>query len=121
MLLNQDVDHVSILVHSPPEVMPLPLDVHEEFVQVPDISQPSLPAPQSAGVFGSELPTPLPDGLVGDDDASLRQEFLDVPEAQREPVVKPDGVTDDLRRESVSVVAASIGFHPLSLLGTGSS
>jgi hypothetical protein len=37
--LNQDIDHVSILVHSPPEIVPLALDIHEELVQVPDVSQ----------------------------------------------------------------------------------
>ena len=60
--------------------MPLSLDVHEEFIQMPDVSQPSLPTPEISGVLRSELPTPLPDGLVGDDDSSLRQEFLDVSE-----------------------------------------
>jgi hypothetical protein len=32
MLLNEDVDHISILVDSPPEIVTLALDVHEEFV-----------------------------------------------------------------------------------------
>jgi hypothetical protein len=119
--LNQDVDPVSVLVHCPPEVMPLPLDVHEELVQVPDVPQPSLSTLELLGVLGSKLLTPLPDGLIGDDDASLRQELLDVPETQAESVVKPHCVTNDLRGESVSVVAASIVIHPPSLPGSGSS
>jgi hypothetical protein len=32
MPLNQDVDHVSILIHGPPEKIPASLDVHEELV-----------------------------------------------------------------------------------------
>ncbi len=82
VLLNQDVDHVSILIHSPPYIVPLPLDVHEELIQVPDVPQPSLLTPELLGVVWTELPPPLPDGLVGDRDSSLRQEFLNVPEAQ---------------------------------------
>jgi hypothetical protein len=121
MSLNQDVDHVSILIDGPPEVVPLALDIHEELVQVPDVSQLPLPAPEPPGVAWAELPTPLPDRLVGDDDSSLRQEFLNVSEAQAEAVVQPDGVTDDLRRKPVSAVAASIGIHQPSLPGPGSS
>ena len=48
--LNQDIDHVSILIDCPPEIVPLPLDVHEELIQVPDVSQPPLFAPEFPGV-----------------------------------------------------------------------
>jgi hypothetical protein len=119
--LNKDIDHISVLIHSPPEKMPVSLDVHKELVQVPDVSQLSLPAPESPRVVWAKLPTPLPDGLVGDDNPPLRQEFLNVPEAQSESMIHPNGVTDDLGRKSVSVVAASIGIHQPSLLITGSS
>jgi hypothetical protein len=119
--LNQDIDHVSILVHSPPEIVPLSLDVHEELVQVPDVSQPSLPAPEISGVVWTELPTPLPDRLVRDDDSSLRQQLLDVPETQAESVIQPDSVPDDFGRKSVSAVTVRIRFHPRSLAGIDSS
>jgi hypothetical protein len=72
-------------------------------------------------VLRSELPTPLPDGFVGDDDPPLQQEFFDVAEAQTEPVIQPDGVTDDLRWESESVVAVRFAIHQRSLGETGSS
>jgi hypothetical protein len=101
--------------------MPLPLDVHEELIQVPDVSQPSLPTPETPGVVGPKLPAPLSDGLVGYDDSSFRQKFLDVSEAQRESMIEPDGMTDDFGRESVSVVATSLGFHHPILQRSGSS
>lgn len=50
--LYQDVDHVSVLIDSPPEIMPLSLDVHEELIQVPDVSQATLPTPEIPGVPG---------------------------------------------------------------------
>ena len=53
----------------------------------------------------TEGPTPLPNRLVGDGDAPLGEEIFSISEAQTEPVVEPDGVTDDFRRESVAVVA----------------
>jgi hypothetical protein len=115
MPLNRNVDHVSVLVHSSPEKMPLALDVHEEFIQMPDVSRPSLPTPEPSCELRPELPAPPPDGLVGDRDSSLRQESLDVSEAQSESIMEPDSVTDDLGRESVSVVTTTTGFHRPSL------
>jgi hypothetical protein len=121
MFLNKDVDHVSILIHGPPEIVARPLDVHEELIQVPDVAETTLPSPELSGVEWAELPTPLPDGLVGDYGSSLRQEFLHVPEARRESMVQPNGVTDDLGRKSVSAVASFMGLHQPSLPYTDSS
>ncbi len=38
----------------------------------------------------------MPNGLIGDDDASLGQQILCVAEAGTETEIEPDGVTDDL-------------------------
>jgi hypothetical protein len=37
---------------------------------------------------------------VGDHDPALQHHLFDVAEAEREPVVQPDTVTDDLRRKT---------------------
>ena len=121
MFLNEDVDHIPILVHGPPEIVPLALDVHEDFIQVPHVSQTTLATSKHPRVLRSELPTPLPDGLVGDDDSALRQEFLDVAEAQGESMVQPNAVADDFAREPVAAVAIRIRFHPRSLVEVASS
>ncbi len=93
----------------------------EDLVQVPDVSQPSLPTPEIPGVVGPKLPAPLSDGLVGYDDSPFRQKYLDVSEAQRESMIEPDGMTDDFGRESVSVVATSLVIHHPILQRSGSS
>jgi hypothetical protein len=59
----------------------------------------------------TEPPTPLPNSLVGYGDAPLSEEIFGVSETQTEPVVEPDGVTDDLRGESVAVVAGGVARH----------
>ena len=41
--------------------------------------------------------TPLPGGFIGDDNAPLREQVSDVPEAESEPKVQPHRVADDLR------------------------
>ena len=48
--IDQNVDDVAVLVHGPPQILPLPLDGQEEFVEVPRVAQATSPAPQSSRV-----------------------------------------------------------------------
>jgi hypothetical protein len=79
--LEEDVDHITVLVNGAPEIVLLPPNVHEEFIQVPRIAQPTLATLERTSVHGTELQTPQSDGLVSDDDPPLCQEILDVSEA----------------------------------------
>jgi hypothetical protein len=119
--LDQNVDHIAVLVDRTPEILTLASNGDEELVQVPRVAQPTFSPLQPAGVIASELPAPLADGLVGDGDAPLRQEVLHVSQAQAKPEIEPDGVADDLGREPVSVVARSWRAHPGSLPATPST
>ena len=119
--LEQDVDHVAVLVNGAPEIVLLTPNVHEEFIQVPRITQATLSPLEPTSILGTELPAPLSDGLVGDHDSPLCKELLDISEAQAEAVVEPDGVADDLRGISVSVVAGGVVIHPASLPGPTST
>ena len=92
--LNQDVDHVAVLVDGPPEIPQATLDVHEQFVQVPRVAQAPLPAAEDPGIRRTEPPTPLPNRLVGHGDAPLSEEIFGIAEAQTETVVEPDGVME---------------------------
>ena len=101
--------------------MPLAPDLHEDFVHMPNVTQPTLVTPEPSSVLGAELPTPLPDGLVGDGDSPLREEFLNVAKTQGEPVVQPDAVTDDFARKPEASIGLGMRFHPRSLAGPGLS
>jgi hypothetical protein len=118
MLLNENVDHVTILVDSAPEIVPLAPDVYEQLVQMQDVSPSTLPTSQVASVVQSELLTPLPNRLVGDDNSTFRKEVLDVSEAQTESVIQPNRVTYDLGRKPVSVVTTRFAVHHQSLAGS---
>jgi hypothetical protein len=37
--LNQDVDHIAVLIHGPPEIVLLSIDSNKDFVQMPFIRQ----------------------------------------------------------------------------------
>ena len=45
------------------------------------------------------------DGLIGHQDLALRQQILDIAEAQSEPDIKPDRLLHDFGRESVAAIA----------------
>ena len=71
--LEQDVDHVAVLVDSTPEIVLLTPDAHEEFIQVPRIAQVTLSPLEPTRILRTELPTPLSDGFVGNQDPPLCQ------------------------------------------------
>ena len=95
--LDEDVDHVAVLVNRTPEIVLLTPDVHEEFIQVPRIAQATLSPLEPTRILRTELPTPLSDGFVGDQDPPLCQEIFDITEAQAKAMVEPDSVADYLR------------------------
>ena len=68
-------------------------------------------APQLPGVDRTEPLAPLPNRLVGDRHASLREEILSIAEAEAESIVEPDRVADDVRWESISVIAGGLAPH----------
>src|SRR3954469_1862229 len=66
----------------------------------------------------TELPGPLPHGLVAHDDAASGQHLLDYAQAEREPEIQPDCVADDLGREAVAGIRGASGrCHPARLPG----
>ena len=105
---DQDVEHIAVLVNRSPQIMAFAADGDEHFVHVPDVTEPTLPSPQSAGVFGSKLAAPGSNGFVGYGDSTLSEQVLDIAKAQREPMVQPNGVADDFGWESVTPIQ---GFH----------
>ena len=63
--LDEDVDHVDILIHPTPQMLPLTIDGHAYFVQEPGVAETALPFLESPRVVRAELLGPASDGLVG--------------------------------------------------------
>jgi hypothetical protein len=85
--LEQDVDHIAVLVDGAPEVLALPPDGHKEFVQMPGVAHGAMRWRSRRAVGKAEGLAPLPDGFVRDEDATLGEQVFDVTEAQSEAVV----------------------------------
>jgi len=64
------------------------------------------------GEEAAELQGPTTDCLVADVDAALGQHFLDIAKAEGEPEVEPNGLPDDIRRESMPFEADWLQRHP---------
>jgi hypothetical protein len=48
--LHQDVQHVSLLIHRPPEVLVLAVDADDHLVEIPLVAGLRFPTPQPVGV-----------------------------------------------------------------------
>lgn len=105
MLLNENVEDVSILVYRPPQPVGDPSDPHVHFIQM----SPRTPSGFSVTQFlsqersKSKFDVPLPQGLVADHAPALMEEFLHVTLTEREPMVEPQGVADDAQGKSMTV------------------
>jgi hypothetical protein len=56
--LKKYINHFAVLVHSPPKVMLLAVDLHKDFVDVEGIAITTVLPLQSSSVYSSELDTP---------------------------------------------------------------
>ena len=113
--LNQDVEHNPILVDGAPEVVLNTLDPDEHLIQVPFIAWLRPPAAHAIGERRGKFLAPAPDRLVGDNDAALSQNQLNIPQTEAEDVVQPDGVADNLSGEAISIVRISWRLHAARL------
>ena len=91
-----------MLVDRAPQVMGGAVDRHEHLVEVPLVAGAGSPPTSLGSVVRPELRTPGPDRLVGDHTAGKHQ-LLNVAQAQRETVLQPHRVPDDLDRIPVAL------------------
>ena len=69
--LEQDVDDLAVLVDGPPEVLTLATNRHEQFLEMPRVTDRSGPMPEPPGVREAEGLAPVPNGFVRDGDAAV--------------------------------------------------
>jgi hypothetical protein len=115
--LNEDVEHDTVLIHRAPKIVLHSLDPDEHFIKMPLVAGTRTAAAQTAGKGLAELLAPTPDRLAGEDHASFRQKQFNVPQAEAENVIQPNGMADNLGGKAMGVVRVGRGFHAASLAG----
>jgi hypothetical protein len=70
--LDEDVQHLTFLVHCSPEVVNTAVDTDEHLIQVPQITWSGTPTTQAISISLPELQAPLANSLVGEGDAAHR-------------------------------------------------
>ena len=119
--LKKYIDDVSILVYGAPKVVTLAVDGDKYFIDVPIVTQPALTPFQCSPIARSKLEAPAPDRLVGDFNAALGKEILDITVAKTESIIEPDGIADDIRRETMTGVRRFTFVYDSSVPGSPST
>lgn len=95
VLSKENVEHAPMLVHGPPQLVGDPANLHVYLVQMPPRTPAGFSVAQFFSVERRELDVPLSERLVADVDTTLVEQRLNVTLAEREAVIKPQGVADD--------------------------
>ena len=76
----------------------------EDFIDEEDITLSSVLPLQSSSIQSAELDAPEANCFSGYSDASLGEKIFDIAVTEVESIIEPDGVRNDIRRETVSFV-----------------
>jgi len=98
--LDENVENFAFLVDGPSHEHPLAVVADDHFIQMPDGICASALAVDVGRDSGVELVRPAPDRFLAAIDSPFGNQILDVAQAQREAVIKPNSEPDDVWREA---------------------
>jgi hypothetical protein len=112
--LHKYIQHSTVLIDSPPQVVSFALNREKHLVQVPLVPRLRLSATELIGIGSPKLAAPLADGFIRHDHPAGEQEFFDITVAQAEAVIEPHAMADAFYRKAVVLVTFRSGGrgHP---------
>ena len=102
--LNQEIQDFALTVHGTPEIELPPSNYDDHLVQVPAFGRSWPPTLNPPRIGPTEFQDPSSNCLIRDVETTLGKQVLNVPIAQRETAIEPDGMLDDDRRKAVTTV-----------------
>src|SRR4029077_18044564 len=93
--LYQDPEDLALGVNGTPQIHVLARDPHDHFVEMPAIARSRTAPSQAPSDRRSEFEHPTANALVGDVEATLGKQLLDIAIAEGEAKVQPHSVLDD--------------------------
>ena len=70
---------------------------------------------KSPGISRTKFVAPKPNGFVADRNSLFCQQILDIAMAKIESMIKPYGILNDFRRETMAFIPVGWVFHPAIL------
>ena len=118
--LNQEIQDFALTVHGTPEIELPPSNYDDHLVQVPAFGRSWPPTLNPPRIGPTEFQDPSSNCLIRDVETTLGKQVLNVPIAQRETAIEPDGMLDDDRWKAVTTVGYHIGHGRVhgELVGT---
>ena len=110
-ILYQNVEYHPVLVDCAPQIVQHAADADEHLIKMPGIAGLRSAPAQPPGKVSTELQAPMPDALMGHHDAAFGEDQFDVPQAEAEDVIQPDGVADDLGRKPMPGIRGGFLCH----------
>ena len=102
--LNQEIQDFALTVHGTPEIELPPSNYDDHLVQVPAFGRSWPPTLNPSRIGPTEFQDPSSNCLIRDVETTLGKQVLNVPIAQRETAIEPDGMLDDDRWKAVTTV-----------------
>ena len=102
--LNQEIQDFALTVHGTPEIELPPSNYDDHLVQVPAFGRSWPPMLNPPRIGPTEFQDPSSNCLIRDVETTLGKQVLNVPIAQRETAIEPDGMLDDDRWKAVTTV-----------------
>ena len=102
--LNQEIQDFALTVHGTPEIELPPSNYDDHLVQVPAFDRSWPPTLNPPRIGPTEFQDPSSNCLIRDVETTLGKQVLNVPIAQRETAIEPDGMLDDDRWKAVTTV-----------------
>lgn len=86
-------------------------NVHDNFIQVPEIAKARVSLSQHVGDQRSKLDCPAQDRLVRNVDATFQRQLFDRTQAQVEVHLEPDDMRDELGQKAIALIADVLILH----------
>ena len=102
--LNQEIQDFALTVHGTPEIELPNSNYDDHLVQVPAFGRSWPPTLNPPRIGPTEFQDPSSNCLIRDVETTLGKQVLNVPIAQRETAIEPDGMLDDDRWKAVTTV-----------------
>ena len=102
--LDQEIQNLPFTIYGAPQIHIPAIDRDEYLIEMPACVCGWMRSSELSGVGKAKFYRPAADGFIGDIDATLGQQILDIPKAQRKSEIQPDGILDDLGWKAVAVI-----------------